>query len=47
MFQSVLTEYGIKHENIFRVITDNGSNMVKTFKIEWKDDDESDDFDYK
>jgi len=46
IFQSVLTEYGIKHENIFRVITDNGSNMVKTFKIEWKDDEDSDDFDY-
>jgi hypothetical protein len=43
--KSIIEEYGIRYEKIFRVITDNGSNMVKTFKIEWLDMNECDDID--
>ncbi len=45
--QSIIQEYDIKYEQIFRVITDNGSNMVKTFKIEWIEDNQSEDIDYE
>lgn len=37
LFQETIKEYEIEYEKIFKVITDNGSNMIKTFKIEWID----------
>ncbi len=45
--KSIIEEYGIRYEKIFRVITDNGSNLVKTFKIEWLDMNEFDDIDFE
>jgi hypothetical protein len=43
--QSFILEYNIDYNKILRVITDNGSNMVRTFKLEWIEDKNTDDFD--
>lgn len=45
--RAILDEYNIKYNQISRVITDNGSNMVKTFKIEWIDNKSFEDIEYE
>jgi hypothetical protein len=44
VIESILTDYEIPLAKVFRFISDNGSNMVKTFKLEWKEVDESEEF---
>ena len=39
--QKVIQEYNIDYEKIFKTITYNGSNMVKAFKLEWRNNNHS------
>lgn len=39
--QKVIQEYEIDYKKIFKTITYNGSNMVKAFKLEWRNNNHS------